>query len=132
MNYLNAPAATHVCVPISRLAECIAETNKDVQTSPLQMALFGHVGDGNFHLAIMIDPNNPQDLEESERINRRVVSRALAMNGTCTGEHGIGFGKLDFLDAEHGDAVAVMRSIKEALDPRNLFNRGKVIRDQAL
>ena len=124
--------STDVCVPISRLAECIDETNKDVQTSPLQMALFGHVGDGNFHLAIMVDPNNPQDLEESERINHRVVSRALAMNGTCTGEHGIGFGKLDFLDAEHGDAVAVMRAIKQALDPRNLFNRGKVIRDKIL
>ena len=72
--------------------------------------------------------HDPRDLEESERINHRVVSRALAMNGTCTGEHGIGFGKLDFLDAEHGDAVMVMRSIKQALDPENLFNRGKVIR----
>jgi D-lactate dehydrogenase (cytochrome) len=120
--------STDVCVPISRLAECIAETNKDVQASPLKMALFGHVGDGNFHLAIMIDPNDPRDLEESERINHRVVSRALAMGGTCTGEHGIGFGKLDFLDAEHGDAVSVMHAIKQALDPRNLFNRGKVIR----
>ena len=120
--------STDVCVPISRLAECIAETNKDVKTSPLKMALFGHVGDGNFHLAIMIDPNDPRDLEESERINHRVVSRALAMGGTCTGEHGIGFGKLDFLDAEHGEAVSVMHAIKHALDPRNLFNRGKVIR----
>lgn len=120
--------STDVCVPISRLAECIADTNKDVQASPLQMALFGHVGDGNFHLAIMIDPNNPQDLEESERINHRVVARALAMGGTCTGEHGIGFGKLDFLDAEHGDAVMVMQAIKQSLDPQNLFNRGKVVR----
>ncbi len=120
--------ATDVCVPISRLAECIAETARDVQQSPLPIALFGHVGDGNFHLAIMVDPGNPHDLEEAERINHRVVSRALAMNGTCTGEHGIGFGKLDFLDAEHGDAVAVMQAIKQALDPRNLFNRGKIIR----
>ena len=92
------------------------------------MALFGHVGDGNFHIAIMIDPNNPHDIEEAERINHRVVARALAMNGTCTGEHGIGYGKLDFLDAEHGGAVAVMGAIKQALDPLNLFNRGKVIR----
>ena len=120
--------ATDVCVPISRLAECIAETAKDVKQSPLPIALFGHVGDGNFHLAIMVDPGNPQDLAEAERINHRVVSRALAMNGTCTGEHGIGYGKLDFLDAEHGDAVAVMQAIKQALDPRNLFNRGKIIR----
>jgi D-lactate dehydrogenase (cytochrome) len=120
--------STDVCVPISRLAECIAETNKDVRQSPLPIALFGHVGDGNFHLAIMVDPNNPRDLEEAERINHRVVSRALAMNGTCTGEHGIGFGKLDFLDTEHGDAVQVMQSVKSALDPHHLFNRGKVIR----
>ena len=120
--------ATDVCVPISRLAECIAETAKDLQQSPLPIALFGHVGDGNFHLAIMVDPDNPRDLAEAHRINHRVVSRALAMNGTCTGEHGIGFGKLDFLDAEHGDAVAVMQAIKQALDPRNLFNRGKIIR----
>jgi D-lactate dehydrogenase (cytochrome) len=120
--------ATDVCVPISRLAECIAQTNSDVKQSPLPIALFGHVGDGNFHLAIMVDPDNPRDLEEAERINHLVVSRALAMNGTCTGEHGIGFGKLDFLDAEHGEAVAVMGSIKQALDPRNLFNRGKLIR----
>ncbi len=120
--------ATDVCVPISRLAECIAETARDVQQSPLPIALFGHVGDGNFHLAIMVDPGNPHDLAEAERINHRLVSRALAMNGTCTGEHGIGYGKLDFLDAEHGDAVAVMQAIKQALDPRNLFNRGKIIR----
>ena len=120
--------ATDVCVPISRLAECIAETARDVQESPLPIALFGHVGDGNFHLAIMVDPGDPRDLAEADRINHRVVSRALAMNGTCTGEHGIGFGKLDFLDAEHGDAVAVMQAIKQALDPRNLFNRGKIIR----
>ncbi len=120
--------STDVCVPISRLAECIAETNLDIQASPLQMALFGHVGDGNFHIAIMIDPSNPHDIEEAERINHRVVARALAMNGTCTGEHGIGYGKLDFLDAEHGGAVAVMGAIKQALDPLNLFNRGKVIR----
>ena len=120
--------STDVCVPISRLAECIAETNKDLQGVTIPIALFGHVGDGNFHLAIMVDPNSLHDLEEAERINQRVVSRALAMNGTCTGEHGIGYGKLDFLDAEHGEAVAVMQSIKQSLDPKNLFNRGKVIR----
>jgi D-lactate dehydrogenase (cytochrome) len=120
--------STDVCVPISRLAECIADTNKDLRNTTIPIALFGHVGDGNFHLAIVVDPDNPDDLAEAERVNHNVVNRALAMGGTCTGEHGIGFGKLDFLDAEHGDAVTVMCSIKQALDPRNLLNRGKVIR----
>jgi len=120
--------STDVCVPISRLAECIAETNKDLRNTTIPIALFGHVGDGNFHLAIMVDPGNSADLAEAERVNHNVVARALAMGGTCTGEHGIGFGKLDFLDAEHGGGVAVMQSVKHALDPRNLFNRGKVVR----
>ena len=120
--------STDVCVPISKLAECIAETNKDLVNTTIPIALFGHVGDGNFHLAIMVDPNNPADIAEAERVNHNVVHRALAMGGTCTGEHGIGFGKLDFLDAEHGDAVPVMHAIKQALDPHNVFNRGKIVR----
>jgi D-lactate dehydrogenase (cytochrome) len=120
--------STDVCVPISRLAECIADTNKDLRNTTIPIALFGHVGDGNFHLAIVVDPDNPDDLAEAERVNHNVVNRALAMGGTCTGEHGIGFGKLDFLDAEHGEAVSVMSAVKHALDPRNLFNCGKVIR----
>ena len=120
--------STDVCVPISKLAECIAETNKDLVNTTIPIALFGHVGDGNFHLAIMVDPNNPADIAEAERVNHNVVYRALAMGGTCTGEHGIGFGKLDFLDAEHGDAVPVMHAIKHALDPHNVFNRGKIVR----
>jgi D-lactate dehydrogenase (cytochrome) len=120
--------STDVCVPISRLADCVAETHRDLQGTTIPIALFGHVGDGNFHLAITVDPNNPHDLEEAERVNRNVVARALAMSGTCTGEHGIGYGKLDFLDAEHGNAVPVMHAIKHALDPRNVFNRGKVVR----
>ena len=94
----------------------------------MPVALFGHVGDGNFHLVIPVDETRPADLEEAEAINRRVVSRALEMGGTCTGEHGVGIGKLDYLDAEHGDAMSVMRALKEALDPRNLLNPGKVIR----
>ena len=94
----------------------------------MPIALFGHVGDGNFHLVILVDAKNQADLDEAEAINHRVVMRALAMGGTSTGEHGIGVGKLDFLDAEHGDAVSVMRSIKHALDPDNLFNPGKVVR----
>jgi len=124
----NRAFTTDVCVPISRLAECIAATNEDVTRASMPVALFGHVGDGNFHLVIPIDETRPADLEEAEAINRRVVSRALEMGGTCTGEHGVGIGKLDYLDAEHGDAMSVMRSLKEALDPRNLLNPGKVIR----
>jgi D-lactate dehydrogenase (cytochrome) len=120
--------STDVCVPISRLADCVAETHRDLQGTTIPIALFGHVGDGNFHLAITVDPNNPHDLEEAERVNRNVVARALAMSGTCTGEHGIGYGKLDFLDAEHGNAVPVMHAIKHALDPHHVFNRGKVVR----
>jgi len=124
----NRAFSTDVCVPISRLAECIAESNADIAKASMPIALFGHVGDGNFHLVVLIDPDNPADAEEAEAINQRVVIRALKMGGTCTGEHGIGIGKLDFLDAEHGAAVPVMAAIKQALDPRNLLNPGKVIR----
>jgi D-lactate dehydrogenase (cytochrome) len=120
--------ATDVCVPVSRLAECIADTNRDIATASMPIALFGHVGDGNFHLVILVDAQNRSDLDEADAINQRLVTRALKMGGTSTGEHGIGIGKLDFLDAEHGDAVAVMRSIKQALDPDNILNPGKVIR----
>jgi D-lactate dehydrogenase (cytochrome) len=119
---------TDVCVPISRLAECIAATNEDIARASMPVALFGHVGDGNFHLVIPVDEKRAADLDEADDINRRVVSRALEMGGTCTGEHGVGIGKLDYLDAEHGDAMSVMRALKEALDPRDLLNPGKVIR----
>ena len=124
----NRGVATDVCVPVSRLAECIAATNEDIAKASMPIALFGHVGDGNFHLVILVDANNKQDLDEAEALNRRVVMRALAMGGTSTGEHGVGIGKLEFLDAEHGEAVSVMRAIKHALDPDNLFNPGKVVR----
>jgi D-lactate dehydrogenase (cytochrome) len=120
--------ATDVCVPISRLAECIAETKADLAQSPIPSALAGHVGDGNFHLIFMIDPNRPEEIVEASRLNDRMVTRALAMDGTCTGEHGIGYGKMGFLFAEHGDAVDVMASIKRAIDPDNLMNPGKIIR----
>ncbi len=115
-------------MPISRLAECVVETTKDIDKASMPVPLFGHVGDGNFHLVILVDPANPADMEEAKALNVRVVKRALAMGGTCTGEHGIGIGKLDFLDAEHGDAVSVMRAIKHALDPDNILNPGKLIR----
>jgi D-lactate dehydrogenase (cytochrome) len=120
--------ATDVCVPISRLAECITETKADLAQSSIPSALAGHVGDGNFHLIFMIDPNRPEEIAEAGRLNDRMVTRALEMDGTCTGEHGIGYGKMDFLFAEHGDAVEVMASIKRAIDPDNLMNPGKIIR----
>jgi D-lactate dehydrogenase (cytochrome) len=118
---------TDVCVPISRLAECVVQTEDDLRGSPLPCPIVGHVGDGNFHVAMLIDPAKPDELAEAERLNRRVVERALAMGGTCTGEHGIGLHKMDFLIEEHGaDAVDAMRAIKHALDPRNLMNPGKI------
>ena len=119
---------TDVCVPISRLAECILETKKDIAASGMLAPLVGHVGDGNFHLVYVIDPDKPEELEQAKALNDRMVMRALAMEGTCTGEHGIGYGKMDFLVAEAGEAVSVMRQIKLALDPDNLMNPGKIIR----
>src|SRR3954463_381235 len=118
--------ATDVCVPISKLAECILETKKDLQGSFLIAPLVGHVGDGNFHLGFLINRDDPKEIEEAERLNDRLVMRALAMDGTCTGEHGIGLGKQNFLVAEHGEAVGVMREIKKALDPQNILNPGKI------
>jgi D-lactate dehydrogenase (cytochrome) len=120
--------ATDVCVPISRLAECISETKRDLAQSPIPYALVGHVGDGNFHLVFMIDPNRPDELAEASRLNDRMVARALAMEGTSTGEHGVGYGKMEFLIAEHGEAVSVMRMIKKALDPDGILNPGKILR----
>jgi D-lactate dehydrogenase (cytochrome) len=120
--------ATDVCVPISRLAQCIRETKQDLAQSSVPCALVGHVGDGNFHLVFMIDPNRPEEIAEAARLNNRMVTRALAMEGTCTGEHGVGYGKMDFLVAEHGEAISVMGMIKRALDPDNLLNPGKILR----
>jgi D-lactate dehydrogenase (cytochrome) len=119
---------TDVCVPISRLAECIGETKRDLAQSSIPSALAGHVGDGNFHLIFMIDPQSPEEIAEASHLNDRMVARALEMEGTCTGEHGIGYGKMDFLVAEHGEAVSVMRSIKKALDPENILNPEKIVR----
>jgi D-lactate dehydrogenase (cytochrome) len=119
--------STDVCVPISRLAECVTETTKDLEKSSLPIPLFGHVGDGNFHLVILIDPNNEKEIAEAKDINVRVVRRALAMEGTCTGEHGIGIGKQAYLAEELGDAVDLMRDLKRTFDPENLLNPGKVV-----
>jgi D-lactate dehydrogenase (cytochrome) len=117
---------TDVCVPISKLAECIVETKKDLADSFLLAPLAGHVGDGNFHLVFLLDPDDPKDMAEAQRLNDRLIMRALALGGTSTGEHGVGLGKMQYLQAEHGEAVALMRQIKQALDPQNIMNPGKI------
>jgi D-lactate dehydrogenase (cytochrome) len=119
--------STDVCVPISRLAECVVETTKDIEKASMPIPLFGHVGDGNFHLVILIDPDNPADVKEAKALNVRLVKRALAMEGTCTGEHGVGIGKQPYMREELGDAVDLMGDLKRTFDPENLFNPGKVV-----
>jgi D-lactate dehydrogenase (cytochrome) len=121
--------STDVCVPISRLAECVRETMEDVKTFIAPVPLLGHVGDGNFHLMFLVDPNKPEDTELAKQFNKRLVERALRMEGTCTGEHGIGLGKQESLRMELGDdVISVMRDIKRVFDPENLLNPGKVLR----
>jgi len=121
------PVATDVCVPISRLAECVTESQRDIADSRLLAPIAGHVGDGNFHLSLLIDMDDPDEVARAEKFMERLVARALAMDGTCTGEHGIGQGKLKYLALEHGEAaLSVMRSIKRALDPQGIMNPGKV------
>jgi D-lactate dehydrogenase (cytochrome) len=119
---------TDTCVPISRLAECIGETVAEVDAAGIPYFIVGHVGDGNFHVGYLIDPDSPTEWETAERLNHRLVQRALAMEGTCTGEHGIGLHKMGFLEEEAGaGAVAMMRALKAALDPHDILNPGKVI-----
>ena len=120
--------STDVCVPISRLAECITESQIDAREAGYDAPILGHVGDGNFHMVFMVDRDDAADVARAKAANERLVHRALAMGGTCTGEHGIGFGKIDFLISEHGEAVSVMRTLKQALDPDNIMNPGKVLR----
>ena len=115
-----------VCVPISRLVDSILETRAELDMSSVPATILGHVGDGNFHVVFSVDPNAPEEMAEVEAINDRLIARALAMDGTCTGEHGIGIGKQRFLIDELGDAVDMMRLIKRAIDPKNLFNPGKI------
>jgi D-lactate dehydrogenase (cytochrome) len=119
--------ATDVCVPISRLAECILETRADIDRSGLIAPIVGHVGDGNFHVVFVIDPDNADEMRRAGEVNERMVLRAIAMDGTCTGEHGVGYGKVGFLAAEHGEALAAMRAIKRALDPEGIMNPGKIL-----
>ena len=118
---------TDICVPISHLAECILETQQDLKEANVVAPLVGHAGDGNFHLIIMLDPSDQKEFATVTRISERLVERALKFGGTCSGEHGVGFGKLKYLEAEHGLALDVMRSIKHAIDPNNLMNPGKLI-----
>jgi len=118
---------TDVCVPISRLADCVVETKADNVGASFPICLVGHAGDGNFHLMYVLDPDSGAELAEASRLNERMVHRALAMGGTCSGEHGVGIGKMKYLEAEHGRALDVMRTIKRALDPDNRMNPGKMI-----
>jgi D-lactate dehydrogenase (cytochrome) len=119
--------ATDACVPISRLADCILETKVDVEKSGLTAPILGHVGDGNFHLVVLFDGADPAQRERAEALAKGVSVRAISMGGTCTGEHGIGWHKLDVLAQEHGEAVDLMRMIKRALDPRDIMNPGKTV-----
>ncbi len=119
---------TDVCVPISRLAECVAETQADIAESGLIAPIVGHVGDGNFHLTLLVDMNDPEEIKVAKAFNERLVQRALAMDGTCTGEHGVGQGKMKYLEAEHGlPALEAMRAVKRALDPDGIMNPGKIV-----
>jgi len=118
---------TDICVPISRLADCLTETIEDIRASGLSAPIVGHVGDGNFHTMPMVDMSNPKEIAAAEVLIERMAKRAIAMDGTCSGEHGIGQGKMKYLKAEHGPALAVMRAIKQALDPLDILNPGKIL-----
>jgi len=115
---------TDVCVPISRMAECIVATRADLDALSFPATIVGHVGDGNFHVVCMLDEEQEA---EAEAFAARLVERALAMGGTCTGEHGVGYGKKKYLEAEHGEALEVMKALKRALDPENRMNPGKIV-----
>jgi D-lactate dehydrogenase (cytochrome) len=121
--------STDTCVPISRLADCLLDSVAETDASGIPYFLVGHVGDGNFHFGYLIDPDNPKEREIAEVLNHKLVNRALSLGGTCTGEHGIGLHKMDFLVTEAGQgAVNMMRTLKQALDPHNIMNPGKIFR----
>jgi len=120
------PLSTDACVPISRLAECVSETAKDIAASGMVGPIVGHVGDGNFHVLLLVDTDNPSEIAKAEEIIGRLAMRAIAMEGTCTGEHGIGQGKQKYMMQEHGNALPIMQAIKSALDPNNILNPGKI------
>jgi D-lactate dehydrogenase (cytochrome) len=118
--------ATDACVPISRLAECVMQTKADLDRERLVGTMLGHVGDGNFHVALLADANDPDEMKRAKGFIERLAMRAIAMDGTCTGEHGVGQGKINYLEAEHGAALAAMRAIKQAIDPDDIMNPGKI------
>ena len=120
--------STDVCVPISRLSECVKETMADVKDYIAPVPLLGHIGDGNFHLMLLVDPAKPEQTELAKKFNARLVDRAIRMEGTCTGEHGVGMGKMESMRKELGDeTISVMRDLKRLFDPENLMNPGKVV-----
>lgn len=123
--------STDVCVPISRLAQCIVETQADIEATGLLAPALGHVGDGNFHLVILVNPGDPEGFEKAKALNERLVRRSLEMEGTCTGEHGVGIGKLPYMGLEHGESLMVMQAIKNAIDPGNIMNPGKLLPQQS-
>ena len=115
-------------MPISRLAECVAETQRDIAASNLVAPIVGHVGDGNFHVGLMVDLQDQDEVARTQAFLERLVERALAMDGTCTGEHGVGQGKMKYLLAEHGEpALDMMRAIKRVIDPLDIMNPGKIV-----
>lgn len=118
---------TDACVPISNLAECLLATRKDIDSSGLMAPIVGHVGDGNFHLSILLDPDNAEEIARAGELNDKMIKRVLKMGGTSSGEHGVGMGKIQYMVAEHGQGVAVMAQIKQALDPLNIMNPGKML-----
>lgn len=118
--------STDACVPISRLAECVTQTQADIQKSGMLAPIVGHVGDGNFHVLLLVDTNNDEERQKAEEILERLAVRAIEMGGTCTGEHGIGQGKRKYMQKEHGAAIGVMQAIKQAIDPRGIMNPGKI------
>ncbi|MCL4137930.1 UNVERIFIED_CONTAM: hypothetical protein GTU68_045618 [Idotea baltica] len=118
---------TDICVPISRLAQAVAETQADIEMSPISAPILGHVGDGNFHAILLIDPDNPEERKTAQNLSSRMARRALSLGGTITGEHGVGIGKLDYMAEEHGAGWDVMAQIKRSLDPQGILNPGKVV-----
>jgi D-lactate dehydrogenase (cytochrome) len=118
--------ATDACVPISRLADCVMETKTDLDANRLVGTMLGHVGDGNFHVALLANGDDADEMTRAEGFIERLALRAIAMDGTCTGEHGVGQGKIKYLQAEHGGALDAMRVIKRALDPDDIMNPGKI------
>ena len=121
--------STDACVPISRLADCVTETQQDIAEQGLIAPIVGHVGDGNFHLSVLVDMDDPAEIARADALAGRLAHRAIAMEGTCTGEHGVGQKKIEYLDDEHGpETLALMRQVKAAIDPTNMFNPGKIFR----